>query len=123
VSLLRLTVVVVALSVCVGLALTNPTMDGYLTFLEIEMVKALDRSDQVQVSPERTMVKSIFRSHSHELVEGLVRPHTVRRNWGLASSYESHLFDSHILVLGIGGRYIPLKGVDEAVIRLGRMAF
>ncbi len=122
-SLFRLTLLVAVLSICVGLALTNPVMDDYLKFVEIEMGKALDRGDQAQASRERTMVRSIFRSHSHELVTSFVGPRTVRRNWGLASSYESRLGDSQILVLGIAGRFIPLKGMDEAIVRLGRMAF
>jgi hypothetical protein len=123
VTLLRLILLVASLSLCVGLALTNPSMDDYLRFVEIELGKALDRSDQSEASRERAMVKSIYRSHSHDLVSSFVRPRTVRRNWGLASSYESTLFDSQILVVGVGGQFIPLKGIDEAILRLGRMAF
>jgi hypothetical protein len=122
-NLLRLTLLVVALGVCVVLALTNPTTDDYLAFVEAELGKAMDRSEQSQPSRERAMVRAIFRSHSHELVTSLVRPRTVRKNWGLLSLYESSLFDSRILVLGIGSQFIPLKGIDEAIVRLGRMAF
>lgn len=122
-TLRRLILVVASLSMCVGLALTNPSMDDYLRFVEAELGKALDRSDQSETSRDRAMVRSIYRSHSHDLVSSFVRPRTVRRNWGLASSYESTLFDSQILVLGIGGRFIPLKGIDDAIVRLGRMAF
>jgi hypothetical protein len=123
VTLPRLILLVASLGLCVGLALTNPSMDDYLRFVEAELGKALDRSDQSEASRDRAMVRSIYRSHSHDLVGSFVRPRTVRRNWGLASSYESTLFDSQILVLGIGGRFIPLKGIDDAILRLGRMAF
>jgi hypothetical protein len=123
VTVLHLILLVVSLTLCIGLALTNPSMDDYLKFVEAELGKALDRSDQPQGSREGAMVRSIYRSHSHELVSSFVRPRTVRHNWGLASSYESTLFDSQILVLGVGGRFIPLKGIDEAILRLGRMAF
>jgi hypothetical protein len=122
-SLLRLSLLVTTLSLCVGLALYNPTMDDYLAFVEAELGKAMDRSDPSQADRERVVVRSIFRAHSHELVGSLVRPRTVRQNWGLASVYETTLFGSRILVLGIGGRFIPMKGVDEAILRLGRMAF
>jgi uncharacterized protein DUF4359 len=122
-SLLRLSLLVMTLSLCVGLALSNPTTDDYLAFVEAELGKAMDRSDRSQPDRERAVVRSIFRAHSHELVGSMVRPHTVRQNWGLASVYETSLFDSRVLVLGIGGRFIPIKGVDEAVLRLGRMAF
>ncbi|HLZ35837.1 MAG TPA: DUF4359 domain-containing protein [Nitrospira sp.] len=122
-SLLRLSLLVLTLSLCIWLALSNPTMDDYLAFVEAELGKAMDRGEGTQPDRERAVVRSIFRSHSRELVGSMVRPRTVRQNWGLASVYETTLFDSRILVLGIGGRFIPMKGVDEAILRLGRMAF
>jgi hypothetical protein len=124
---MHLVLLVLVLSLCVGLALFNPTMEEYLAFVEAELGKAMDRGDQNQASEERTkeraMVRSIFRSHSHELVGSIVRPHTVRRNWGLMSTYETTVYDSRILVLGVAGRFVPLKGIDEAILRLGRLAF
>ena len=126
-NVMHLVLLVLVLSLCVGLALFNPTMDEYLGFVEAELGKALDRGDQSQPSEERAkeraMVRSIFRSHSHELVGSIVGPHTVRKNWGLISVYETTVFDSHILVLGVAGRFIPLRGIDEAILRLGRLAF
>lgn len=122
-NVLQLGIVVVLLGVCIGLAVSNPTMDDYLQFVEAELGKAMDRSDQSQTTREQAMLKSIFRSHSHELMNSAVRPHTVRRNWGLLSFYETTIFDSEIVVLGIAGSFIPLKGIDEAILRLGRLAF
>lgn len=122
-TILRLGILVIVLSLSVGLALTNPTKDDYLDFVEIELRKAMDRSALNQSNSESAMVHSIFQSHSRELVRSFVGPRTVRRNWGLVSFYESSLFDTDILVLGVGGRFIPLKGIDEFILRLGRMAF
>ena len=98
-------------------------MEDYLAFVEAELGKALDRSDQTQSGQEQAMVRAIFRSHSREIVGSMVRPHTIRRNWGLASAYETTVLDSHILVLGVAGRFIPLRGIDETILRLGRLAF
>ena len=42
-SLLRLSLVVAALTVSVVLALTNPTIDEYLVFVQAELTKALDQ--------------------------------------------------------------------------------
>jgi hypothetical protein len=122
-KVLQLSIVVIGLSVSIGLALSNPNMDDYLLFVETELGKAMDRSDQHQSSREQAMLKSIFRSHSRELMNTAVRPHTVRRNWGLMSLYETTVFDSRIVVLGIASYFIPLKGTDEAIVRLGRLAF
>ena len=122
-NLFRLSLMTITLSLCVGLAYFNPTMDQYLAFVEAQLEYAIERSDQSQPRRERDMVKAIFLSHSHELVDGVVRRHTIRRNWGLASLYESNVLDARILVLGIGGHFIPLKGLDDSILRLGRIAF
>lgn len=122
-SLLRLAMTVIVLGLGVGLVLSNPTMDDYLLFVEGQLGKAIDRSEQNHSRREQAMLKSIFRSHSHELMETAVRPHTIRRNWAVMSVYETSLFDVRIVVLGAAGSFIPLKGIDEAILRLGRLAF
>ena len=122
-AVLQLAIVVIALGSSIGLVLSNPSMDEYLAFIETELGKAMDRSDQSQSTREQAMLKTIFRSHSHELINTAVRPHTVRRNWGILSVYETSVFDSRFVVLGVGGSFFPLKGIDEAIIRLGRLAF
>jgi hypothetical protein len=122
-TVLRLAIVVIALALSIGLVLSNPSMDEYLTFVEAEIGKAMDRSDQSQSTREQAMLKTIFRSHSHELMSTAVRPHTVRRNWGLFSVYETSVFDSRVVVLALAGSFFPLKGIDEAIVRLGRLAF
>ena len=122
-SMFRLSLLVATLSACIVLALFNPTMEDYLAFVEAELAKAIEQSDQSQPSRERQMVRSIFKSHSRELVWSVVRPHTIRNNWGLASVYDTSVLDSRILVLGICGHFIPMKGIDDAVLRIGRLAF
>ena len=122
-TILQLSLVVIVLTLGIALVLTNPSIEDYLLFVEAELGKAMDRSDQRQSSREQAMLKSIFRSHSHELMGTAVRPHTQRRNWGLFSVYETAVFDSRIVVLGVGGFFVPLKGIDEAILRLGRLAF
>lgn len=122
-TILQLSAAVLLLSVSIGLVVSNPTMDAYLSFVEAELAKAMDRSDQSPSTREQAMLRSIFRSHSHELMDTAVRPHTTRRNWGLASLYETSVFDSRIVVLGVAGYFIPLKGIDEEIVRLGRRAF
>ncbi len=122
-SLLQLMIIVIGLGLGIALVLSNPTTDDYLLFVEGQLGKAMDRSEQNQSSREQAMLKSIFRSHSHELMETAVRPHTLRRNWGVMSIYATSLFDVRIVVLGVAGSFIPLKGIDEAILRLGRLAF
>ena len=122
-SLFRLSVIVVALAGAIGLALSNPTMDDYLRFVEQELSKAIDRMDKGSPTREQQFIRQVFQSQSRKLLELLVRPNTVRRNWGLVSRYETQVADTKVIVLGLGGRFIPLQGVEEATLKIGRMAF
>lgn len=122
-GLVRLAIIVLALAGAVGLALSNPTMDDYLQFVERELGRAIDRMDQHTPSREQQLIREVFRSQSKKLITGVVRPATVRRNWGLASQYETRVADTKVVVLGIGGRFIPVKGLEETTLKIGRMAF
>ena len=122
-SLVRLAVVVVVLAGAVGLVLSNPTPDDYLRFVEQELSKALDRMDQGTPTREQQFLRQVFRAQSKKLLESVVRPSTVRHNWGILSRYETQVADTKVVVLGIGGRFVPIKGVEEATLKIGRMAF
>jgi hypothetical protein len=122
-SLVRLAGIVLTLAGAVGLALSNPTMEDYLQFVEQELGRAIDRMDQRTPSREQQLIRDVFRSQSKKLIAGVVRPATVRRNWGLVSQYETQIADAKVVVLGVGGRFIPIKGLEETTLRIGRMAF
>jgi hypothetical protein len=122
-SLLRLSLAVTVLAVSVVLALTNPTTDQYLGFIQAELTKAMDRMDQSTPEREGTVVKNIFRRHSQELLNSMVRPHTMRQNWGVLSRFETTVLGTRVVVIGIGNQFIPVEGVDEAILTLGRRVF
>jgi hypothetical protein len=122
-SLLRMSLVVTALAVSVALALTNPTTDQYLGFVQAELANALDRMDQSTPEREGTVVRNIFRRHSQELLNSMVRPHTMRQNWGVLSRFETTVMGNRVVVIGIGNQFIPVEGVDEAILTLGRRVF
>jgi len=122
-SLLRLSLVVTVLAVTVVLVLTNPTTEQYLGFVEAELTKAMDRMDQSTPEREGTVVKNIFRRHSQELLNSMVRPHTMRQNWGVLSRFETTVLGTRVVVIGIGSQFIPVEGVDEAILTLGRRVF
>jgi hypothetical protein len=122
-SLLRLSLVVTALAVSVVLALTNPTTDQYLGFVQAELAKTMDRMDQSTPEREGTVVRNIFRRHSQELLNSMVRPHTMRQNWGVLSRFETTVLGNRVVVIGIGNQFIPVEGMDEAILTLGRQVF
>lgn len=122
-TVLQLTVTVILLAGAVGLALSNPTTDDYLRFIESELNKALDRMDQSAPTREQQFIRQVFRSQSRKLLESVVLPHTTRQNWGLLSRYETRAVDTRVVVIGVGGRFIPIEGVEEATLKIGRLAF
>lgn len=122
-SLLRLSLVVATLAVSVVLALTNPTTEQYLVFIQAKLAKAIDRMDQSTAEREGAVIRDIFRRHSKELLESMVRPHTLRKNWGVLSRFETTVLGTRVVVIGIGNQFIPVEGVDEAILVLGRRAF
>ena len=122
-SLLRLSLAVTALAVSLVLALTNPTTDQYLGFIQVELTKAMDRMDESTPEREGTVVRNIFRRHSQELLNSMVRPHTMRQNWGVFSLFETTVLGTRVVVIGIGNQFIPVEGVDEAILTLGRRVF
>jgi hypothetical protein len=122
-SLLRLMLIVVLLATSVVLALTNPTTDQYLSFVQAELAKAMDRMDQSTPEREGAVVRNIFRRHSQELLNSMVRPHTIRQNWGVLSRFETTVLGTRVVVIGICNQFIPVQGVDEAILTLGRRVF
>lgn len=122
-SLWRLSFVVIVLAGAVGLALSNPTIDDYLRFVEEELGKAIDRMDQNTPTREQQFIRQVFRSQSKKLVESLVRPATTRHNWGILSRFDTQIADTRVVVLGIGRQFVPIEGIEEATLKIGRMAF
>ena len=114
---------VLSLGLAVVLALHNPTMDDYVRFLDVELGKALDRMDHSAPTQEQQFIRQVFRAQSKKIIESVVLPHTQRRNWGLFSVYETDALQTRIVVIGVAGQMIPIRGVRDASLRLGRLAF
>ena len=119
----RLGIVVALLLAAIALAMTNPTMEEYLRFVELKLGAALDTMDHSTSDREKAMIRAVFRSQGKRLLEGIVRPATTRTNWGLWSLYRTNVMDTEVIVLGVASWFVPLSGVEEATIKIGRLAF
>ncbi len=122
-SNLTLAGLVGGLLVAVALAATNPTTDAYVRFVEARLVAEIEKMDQSAPRRDRDLIKALFRAQGPKLVEGVVRPNTMRSNWGLLSVFETNVLDQPVLVLGVAGQFVPLRGVEEATLKVGRLAF
>ncbi|MCP9441479.1 MAG: DUF4359 domain-containing protein [Nitrospira sp.] len=120
-SLTRLAFLVVILAGAVWLAWSNPTMDDYIRFVELEIHRALDRLDERTSARGQRFVHEVIRTQSRQLVDGVIRPATIRKNWGLLSWYETLVARTKVVVLGVAGRFIPISGMEEATKKVERL--
>lgn len=120
-SLTRLAFLVVILAGAVWLAWSNPTMDDYIRFVELEVHRALDRLDERTSARDRRLVYEVIRTQSRQLVDGVIRPATIRKNWGLLSWYETLVVRTKVVVLGVAGQFIPISGMEEATKKVERL--
>ncbi len=123
----KLAILVVLLGFSVTLAATNPSTADYLEFLRTQLLQALhqklDRVDSSLSSDERKLVRTLVQAQGPRLVDDLIRPNTIRRNYGLFSVFETTALDSRVVVVGIGRQFIPVAGVEEASLKLGQRTF
>ena len=109
--------------VAVWLAATNPTMDTYLQFVEARWSAEIDKMDQSGPRRDRDPDSISFRARPeiHGSLSGRIRD---AEQLGSAQvCFETNVLDQPGLVLGIGGQFVPLRGVEEATVKVGRLAF
>jgi hypothetical protein len=114
-----LAIIVLLLSICVGLAATNPSKQEYGVFLEGVLTQALERMDRAP-SRDGGIIREILKSQGRKIIQSLVWSNTVRRNYGLFSIFETRIFEVRVEVLGVGRTFVPLDDMDEVVRSLGR---
>lgn len=116
-----LAIVVFLLGLCVALAMSNPTRQDYGAFLEAQIKLAVGRMDPSLSEQERMLIHGLYASQGPKLIELVLQQHTRRRNFGLFSLFESHVLEQKVVVLGVASRFIPVEGVEEATVKLGRL--
>ncbi len=109
--------IVALLGISVWLVLTNPTMQDYVVFLERQLVLALDQRPQGQSD----LVGALLTGQGRQVIEAVIRPNTMRRSYGLFSLFETSLLEERVLVLGAGGVFLPLQGVEQVTKKVGSL--
>lgn len=109
--------IVALLGVSVWLALTNPTMQDYVAFLEQRLALALDQRPQGRSD----LVGALLTGQGRQVIEAVIRPNTMRRSYGLFSFFETSLLGERVLVLGAGGVFLPLQGVEQVTKKIGSL--
>lgn len=117
-----LIVLILALAVCVALAATNPTRQAYGEFLHATLAHTVEQIGSDIPEHERMLLRQLYASQGQQLIEIMVQQYTQLRNFGLFSIFESRVLEQRVLVIGIATTFIPVEGVEEVTVALGRLA-
>ena len=116
-----LVVLVSLLTLCVALAVTNPTMTQYGRFLDTQLTKALARMNPEEANSQQKIMRDILTTQGKKVIDSLTRSNTVRRDYGLFSIFTTRVFQVEVAVVGVGAHFIPLDSQDELIKKLGRL--
>jgi len=118
-----LAILVVLLGICIGLAWTNPAKQDYGDYLETLLSQALAQTDSTESARQRNIVRDLLTSQGKFVIKSVIRSNTTRRNYGFFSIFESRAFGVKLVVLGVGGEFIPLEGdnSEDLTRKLGQM--
>jgi len=116
-----LVVLVSLLTLCVALAVTNPTMTQYGRFLDTQLTKALARMNPEEANSQQKIMRDILTTQGKKVIDSLTRSNTVRRDYGLFSIFTTRVFQVEVAVVGVGTQFIPLDSQDELIKKLGRL--
>ena len=116
-----LALVVMLLAACAGLAGTNPTTQDYEAFLGASLSRALDQMDQTETMRDREVLRHLLRTKGQQVIDGLIRSNTVRRNYGLFSIFDTNVVDVRVRVVGIGRTFVPIEDVEAITRKVGQL--
>jgi hypothetical protein len=116
-----LALVAVLLAACAGLAGTNPTTQDYEAFLGASLSRALERMEQTETMRDREVIRHLLTTKGQQVIDGLIRSNTVRRNYALFSIFETHVVELRVRVVGIGNSFVPIEDVEVITRKMGQL--
>ena len=116
-----LALVAVLLAACAGLAGTNPTTQDYEAFLGASLSRALEHMEQTETMRDREVIRHLLTTKGRQVIGGLIRSNTVRRNYGLFSIFDTHVVDVRVRVVGIGNSFVPIEDVEVITRKMGQL--
>lgn len=77
--------------------------------------------DQSLSEQERALMRGLYETQGPKLIDLVLQKYTQRRNFGLFSLFESRVLEQKVVVVGVAYMFLPVEGVDEATVKLGRL--
>ena len=103
------------LALCTALAWTNPTYEAYQKFQEQLLRQAVERMESSRQGKQSGVINTLIKSKNSGFFQSLIRSQTVHRNVLLFSVFDTKIFSSRIVVVGIGGKFFPMTNVEKAL--------
>ena len=98
-----------------GLAWTNPTEQAYHKFQASLLREVIEGLESSRRGGQPAIITKLFKSKNSVFLESLVQSQTVRRDFVLCSLFETTIFSTQLVVLGIGGEFIPITHIEDAL--------
>ena len=112
---------VFVLGIAVALAISNPSSQDYESFLQDQILAALERMDAQPSARDQAIFREVIKTHGNQVVHAFVLPATLRTNYGLWSVFQTRLFGVDVIVYGVAGRFIPKDDPDALTRKVGAM--
>lgn len=117
-----LAILTLVLAGALALAWTNPTERDYEGYQDELLERALTRMGTSKEGASRGLVRQLLGSKEGLFLKSLIRSQTTRLNLGLCSLFETRLLSTELVVLGVGGTFLPLTDPEEALRALEKTA-
>lgn len=117
-----LAILVLVLAGALALAWSNPTAAEYERYQDRLLEETLARLASSQRVASRGVLQQLINSKNSLFLKSLVRSQTTRLDLWLCSLYETKLLSARLIVLGIGGTFVPLTDPEKTLQELERTA-
>ena len=110
-----LAIVALVLAGAMALASKNPTKADYERYQDQLIDQTIERLAQSSGVAKGGVLEQLARSKQGTFLKSVIRSQTTHRSYGLFTVFQSKLFSSRFIVLGIGGHFIPLTDPEEVL--------
>lgn len=117
-----LAIVALLLAGALALAWSNPTEREYERYQEELLDQVLTKIGASKELSSRGVLRQLVRSKDGLFLKSLIRSQTTRLNLGLCSLFETKLLSTKLVVLGVGGQFLPLTDPEETLRALEKTA-
>ena len=110
-----LATITMLLAVGVWLSLNNPDGKAYEKYQDRLLLDAVRKAGEQGATTTLNVITKLVESKDSLFFKSLVRSQTTRRDLVIFSIFETKIFSTKLVVIGIGGQFFPVTDPVEAI--------